>query len=94
MNLVYGAVALLASLLISNKIASYKLSKLSLFAYAFALEFVVILVLGLVFYFFGWGFFSGPLSNKEIALKVVGFAAFLALLVGMRAVNQNARQNL
>ena len=88
MNIVYGAIAVIFSFVVAKYFYNFKGSKAKIFVCAFVVEFLAILVLGGIFYFFGWGFFSGPLSPEDIALKVFGLAMFLAVSVGLKAVNQ------
>lgn len=89
MNLVYGAFAVVISLLISDKFSKSQFTGTKCLIFAAVAEFIAIVVLGAVFYFFKWGFFADALSTKDLLIKVFGLAIFLAILVGMRALNKS-----
>lgn len=90
MNIAYGALALFISFVVAKYFSHYKASKLRVFTYAFIAEFIAVILLGAIFYFLGLGFFDGPLDDRALIMKVAGFAIFLSILVGLKAVNQNA----
>ena len=92
MNLVYGALALVVSFLVSDTFANSKYSTTKCLIYAAAVEFFAILALGAVFYFFKWGFFADAISTQDLLIKVFGFAVFLAILTGMRAWNKRKQR--
>jgi len=94
MNILYGALAIVASLLISDYFAKSKLGSEKLFVLTFVCQFVFMLVLGLVFYAFSWGFIADLNTVEDFAKRVGGLSAFLGVLVGMRALNKRKRDEI
>ena len=88
MNLVYGALVFLISFLVLRFVPSACTDKKQQFIASFMSEFVLVSVLGAVFWFFKWGFFAQLYSTNDILFRIFGLALFLAVLVAMKVVNQ------
>lgn len=89
MNFVYGAAALFISFAVAKVFSEYRMPKVKLFVLACVVEFIAILLLAGIFYLMQWGFFSAGLTKNDLLVKVLGFAAFLGVLVAMKAINTN-----
>lgn len=87
MNIIYGAIALVLSFVIAKFFSQKSTQKHVVFISAFVCEFVVIALLGGIFYSLKLGFYADLASTKDVLVRIFGFAVFLALLVGFKAVN-------
>lgn len=88
MSFFYGAFAIIASLFISKRFESVDAAPPSIFIRAFIAEFLLIVLIGLVFFQLKLGFFAdAEIDNPH--LRILAFAGFLALLVGVKTVNRS-----
>jgi hypothetical protein len=94
MNFVYGGLALVSSLLISDYFSKSKAESSRVFMQAFAVQFFIVILLAGIFYGLGWGFLTAISDLTEAIKRVGGFATFLGVLVGMRALNKRKRETL
>ncbi len=93
MNIVYGAIAIVISLYVSKVFVKQGVSPTQIFLKTFAFETLLVLILGYAFYFAKLGFFSYPMGQVDAAIRIIGFALFLALLVAMKALNEAKKNN-
>jgi len=92
MNILYGSLAIIASLVISNYFAQSKKESPTAFMSSFTTQFAFVVVLGWIFFVLDWGFLADLSSLSEFVKRVGGLGAFLGVLVGMRALNKR-KQN-
>lgn len=92
MNIIYGSLVIVISFMVARFFSKQSYSINVMFFAAAGLECVLVSVLGALFYFFQLGFFARLSEPKEILIRIFGLAIFLAVLVGMKTVN-NAKQN-
>ena len=88
MSFIYGGLTIVASLLISEYFSKSKTESSLMFACAFLSQFAFVLVLAAFFYLLGWSFVAELADWPDAIKRVGGLAAFLGVLVGMRALNQ------
>lgn len=88
MNILYGCLAIVSALFISNHFSLSKAKTHIVFAQAFFAQFVFMSVLAGIFYVFNWGFLAAIGTVEEALKRVGGFAVFLGVLVAMRALNK------
>lgn len=88
MDILYGAIAIIASMVISKYFNKPSEPRLRIFIKAAASEFILISALGWVFYGFSLGFFANEPSLQTAALRIFGFAGFLAVITGFKASNR------
>ncbi len=94
MNFVYGGLAIVASLIISEHFAKSKAESSKILLLSFLCQFFFVIALAGVFYAFGWGFVADITDLSEACKRVGGLAAFLGILVGMRSLNKRKRAEL
>ena len=87
MNFVYGAIAVILSLVVSKIFVKKGASSGRVLGFTFLLEYIVISSLGFIFYYFNIGFFAVDMPLSDALLRIFGFSVFLGVIVASKALN-------
>ena len=94
MNSIYGALVLVSALLNSRFFERHSARLSYRIAAAVIIQFLAVVLLGLLYWYFNWGFFSGLNNDQDKLQQVLGLAGFVALLVGLKVWNRHKRDLL